>query len=42
MRLFIQIIVYVVTVSGILFGQNWELVWSDEFNAAALDESSWT
>ena len=42
LKLSIKIIVYVVTVSGILFGQNWELVWSDEFNAAALDESSWT
>jgi beta-glucanase (GH16 family) len=42
MSLFIQIVIYVVIVSGILFGQNWELVWSDEFNAAALDESSWT
>lgn len=42
MNLFIQIIVFVVAVSGILFGQNWELVWSDEFDATTLDASSWT
>ncbi len=42
LKLPIQIIVYIITVSGILFGQNWELVWSDEFDATTLDESSWT
>ena len=42
MRLFIQIILYVLTVNGVLFGQNWELVWSDEFNGTTLDENSWT
>jgi beta-glucanase (GH16 family) len=42
MSLFIQIILYVLAVSGILFGQNWELVWSDEFNGTTLDENSWT
>jgi beta-glucanase (GH16 family) len=42
LKLSIQIIVYIISVSGILFGQNWELVWSDEFDATTLDESSWT
>jgi beta-glucanase (GH16 family) len=42
MRLFIQINLYVLVVSGILFGQAWELVWSDEFNGTTLDENSWT
>jgi beta-glucanase (GH16 family) len=42
MKFFILIIVYVITVTGILFGQNWQLVWSDEFNGPTLDESSWT
>ena len=42
MRLFIQIIFCVLVISGILFGQNWELAWSDEFSESTLDESSWT
>ena len=42
MKLVIQIFVLIVTESGILFCQGWELVWSDEFNAVTLDESLWT
>jgi beta-glucanase (GH16 family) len=42
MKIFNQIIIFIIIISGSLFCQSWELVWSDEFNTATLDESSWT
>ena len=42
LKLSFQIFVCIITISGNLFCQSWELVWSDEFNATNLDESSWT
>jgi beta-glucanase (GH16 family) len=42
LKLSFQIFVYIITISGNLFCQSWELVWSDEFNTTILDESSWT
>jgi len=42
LKLIIQIFVLIVTVSSILYSQSWQLVWSDEFDAVTLDETSWT
>jgi beta-glucanase (GH16 family) len=42
LKLSFLIFAYLVTISGSLFGQSWELVWSDEFNTTTLDESYWT
>ena len=41
MRFFYSIICLCLFFSTAIFSQNWNLVWSDEFNSSALDTSKW-
>lgn len=41
-RIFISIVVYLLVLPGKLTGQDWQLVWSDEFEGESLDQGKWS
>lgn len=36
------VILIILTVTGISYSQQWQLVWADEFNGTAINDSNWT
>jgi beta-glucanase (GH16 family) len=40
--LYLQIFLFVPVFSGLANAQNWQLVWSDEFDGTIINESNWT
>jgi beta-glucanase (GH16 family) len=42
MKIFSQVLLFLLIISSSTFSQSYKLIWSDEFNGASLDQSVWT
>jgi len=40
--LFLNIFLFIILFSGLVSAQNWQLVWSDEFDGTDINDSNWT